>query len=371
VAPSNRGNLKGTYEGNQIMIKFFLQENNMSAKFEMEKFFSVLKYAVKVLIQMRMTALERRAAVVPVSVPVPILRSYLSDGVLDENHTILVHPEVALSLRLNARAWVYVQSRVDGPLTLSQMVTSSLVRIEHALLSDVLFYNTSQGICDAEQLILSPSLLEKLPKAVSFDVSIQKCPKGWDAADVDALMAEFFSRPRPVALKNIFCISVQEYMPELFFSKLSPDPGSDIAWFRVEELEAQVGQQDDPDRRMCYEVCVLEKVKHYFMEFFQVSKDETRVALVRAKEVGLPGRTDVFTGHIDTFLELEKAVRLYLDPQYFQVLHKGRRENLSLPFNFFDIFKRIFFFKFCYQATFANERVAVERVLINNASYMQ
>jgi hypothetical protein len=274
---------------------------------EIKAFLGVLKYIVRVVVQIRMAALDRHCSVRPVSVPVHIFKGYVADPASDENSSILVHPEVASTLHLSTGAWVWTQSSSDGPKTLTKLITSEQIGPSDALLSDALFFNITRGLCDSAAIILSPSLLEKLPKAVSFDVSIQKCPKGWDASDIDSLMVEYFKRPRPVGAKNIFSVSVRDYCSELFYSKLSLEMGSESVWFKVEELVAESGYKIDPERRMC----------------FEVSKEQTRVALVLAKDVGLPGRLNIFPEHIDSFLELEKAVKLFLQPEIHKILHKG------------------------------------------------
>lgn len=274
---------------------------------EIEVFLRVLKYIVRIVVQIRMAALERHCSVKPVSVPVHVFKGYLADAASDENSSILVHPDVAAALNVHTGAWVWTQCSIGGPKTLSKLVTTELVGTSDALMSDALFFNITRGLCDSAAIVLSPSLLEKLPKAVSFDVSIQKCPKGWDASDIDSLMVEFFKRPRPVGPKNIFSVSVRDYSPELFYSKLSLEIGSESVWFKVEGLVAESGHKIDPERRMC----------------FQVSKEQTRVALVLAQDGGLPGRLNIFPEHTDSFLELETAVKLFLKPEIFKVLHKG------------------------------------------------
>jgi hypothetical protein len=274
---------------------------------DIEVFLRVLKYIVRIVVQIRMAALERHCSVKPVSVPVHIFKGYLADPARDENSSILVHLKVAAALHVCTGAWVWVQCSEDGPKTLTKLVTSELVGQSDVLLSDALFFNITRGLCDSAEFILSPSLLEKLPKAVSFNVSIQKCPKGWDASDIDSLMVEYFKRPRPVGAKNIFSVSVREYSPELFYSKPSFEIGSESVWFKVEELIAESGYKIDADRRMC----------------FEVSKEQTRVALVLAQDGGLPGRLRIVPEHVDSFLELEKAVKLFLQPEIYNVLHKG------------------------------------------------
>lgn len=274
---------------------------------EIKAFLGVLKYIVRIVVQIRMAALARSCSVKPVSVPVHIFKCYLDDSSSDENSSILVHPEVAAVLHLSSGAWVWSQCIPDGPKTLAKLITSEHIGLSDALLSDALFFNITRGLCDSPALILSPSLLEKLPKAVSFDVSIQKCPKGWEASDIDSLMVEYFKRPRPVGAQNIFSVSVRDYCPELFYSKLSLEMASESVWFKVEDLVTESGYKIDQERRMC----------------FEVSKEQTRVALVLAQDIGLPGRLNIFSEHVDSFLELEKAVKLYLQPEIHKILHKG------------------------------------------------
>lgn len=299
--------LKSFYSTEKKLEEIANMKTDEKAK-EIEVFLCVLKYIVRILVQIRIAALERLCSVKPVSVPVHIFKGYLADPSSDENSSILVHPEVAAALHVHTGAWVWTQCSPEGPKTLTKLATSKLVDPSDALLSDALFFNITRGFCDSAEIVLSPSLLEKLPKAVSFDVSIQKCPKGWDASDIDSLMVEYFKRPRPVGPRNIFSVSVRDYSPELFYSKLSLEMGSEsVIWFKVEELVAESGHKIDAERRMC----------------FEVSKEQTRVALVLAQDGGLPGRMNIFPEYVDSFLELEKAVKIFLQPEIYRILHKG------------------------------------------------
>ncbi|XP_059481148.1 peroxisomal ATPase PEX6-like [Neocloeon triangulifer] len=278
--------------------------SNNSAKIEV--FLSVLKYIVKVVARVRMAALERRAKVIPVSVPSEIFKDYLANEELDENHCVIVHPSVAESLKIKDGEWVWVHNS-DEQQNMTKLSTSDFVRTDEMILPDALFFNVSRGACDNDYLLLSPSLIEKLPKAVSFDLSLQKYPTGWVASDIDTLLAEYFKTPRPVSISDVFCISIRNYAQEMFYSKLSQDLESDVVWFKVESLES-AGQQVDPNKRLC----------------FEASRQQTRVALVPSSGGGIPGKMDCFPGHHQQYQELERAIRLYLDPKYFKVLHKGR-----------------------------------------------
>ncbi|CAB3377538.1 Hypothetical predicted protein [Cloeon dipterum] len=267
----------------------------------------VLRYMVRIVGQIRMSALERRVEVVPVAVPTEVFKDYLGDNELDENHSVIVHPEVARILQVKSLDWIWIHFSEELKI-LAKIVTSDFILQNDVILPDALFFNGTAGSCDKDQLVLSPSLLEKLPKAVTFDVSIQACPTGWDASDIDTLLAEYFKIPRPICIFDVFCISVKNYAPEMFYSKLNVDLDADFVWFKVESVATESGGSVDKCKRLC----------------FEASRQQTMVALVQSTGGGIPGKLDCFLGHKEQYLELEKAVKVYLDSKYYKVLHQGR-----------------------------------------------
>lgn len=207
--------------------------------------FKVLCFTLRIILSkyFRMKAASRSFIGHAISVPCSSLRYILSDrkDCPGEHCSLIVSEDAASSLGVHSGDLVLVSKPDDcDNSTSAYLFTNSKISNNDVLLSDTLLFNAvGDGYNQYEEIKIVSTLVQELPTAAILELTLLRCPNGWEAADVDLLLAGLFSKPRVFSQGDVFPVEAAVYAPRLLHSHWDPDFGNATIWFQAKVLTSE------------------------------------------------------------------------------------------------------------------------------------
>lgn len=263
-----------------------------------------LRLVLPTLLPLPMKPVPKRFLGHCVSVPCSTLKYFLPEceNISGEHSTIIFNENTANTLGIKTKDWVKLCAPNSTIFSYAQLVTNNKINNGEILLSDTLLFNVAGKECDKNGFLeVVESSTQTLPTAISLELTLLRCPTGWEATDVDLLLAGFFSKPRAISQADVIPVEAATYAPRLLHASWNHDIGDSMIWIQVKLLVGEADVKPTADERLS----------------MWVKKGITQITLgPPTVHQGIPSSVQCPPGLEKSLSELRAAVQPFLTTNY-------------------------------------------------------